>query len=126
MQLGVPVEWITESNEEVLSHQESFHPIKKRDSLEEFNNIVTDNDGTTTPQSTGLLLIVCEDVDEILHVEVLDIIITQCFNTFEILENINSKSSSRSFDLPSICHMPSIPRFKTVLLIKCWGPCVRN
>lgn len=98
MQLGVPVEWITESNEEVLSHQESFHPIKKRDSLEEFNNIVTDNDGTSTPQSTGLLLIVCEDVDEILHVEVVDIIITQCFNTFEILENINSKSSSRSFD----------------------------
>lgn len=28
MQLGVPVEWITESNEEVLSHQESFHPLK--------------------------------------------------------------------------------------------------
>ena len=81
-----------------MSPQESFHPIKKRDSLEEFNNIVTDNDGTTTPQSKGPLLIVCEDVDEMLHVEVADIIITQCFNTFEILENINSKSSSRSFD----------------------------
>lgn len=122
MQLGVPVEWITESNEEVLSHRESFHPIKKRDSLEEFNNIVPDNDGTTTPQSTGLLLIVCEDVDEILHVEIVDIIITQCFRFWKTL----IQSLRQDHSMPSICHMPSIPRFKTVLLIKCWGPCVRN
>jgi len=33
-----------------------------------------------------------------LQVEVANVIITQCFSTFEILENINVKSSSRSFD----------------------------
>ena len=49
-----------------------------------------------------------------LQVEVANVIITQCFSTFEILENINVKSSSRSFDAFDLPYAVD-PKFVKVL-----------
>ena len=101
LQLGVPVEWVTAS-EKLDSHCEvNMEPIKRVQGGSECLQSSTSLEcgaNNVAPQSEGGLLLVCDNVEEMLQVEVANILITQCFNTFQILQNINSKSSSRSFD----------------------------
>ena len=60
--------------------------------------LLENRDNNVEPQSEGELLLVCDNVEEMLQMEVANTLIAQCVNTYEILQNINSKSSSRSFD----------------------------
>lgn len=101
LQLGVPVEWVTASEKLGTHCEESIEPFKRREGQSECPQSITSLENranSVVPQSEGGLLLVCDNIEEMLQVEVANVLITQCFNTFEILQNINSKSSSRSFD----------------------------
>ena len=101
LQLGVPVEWVTASEKLGTHCEENMEPIKRsqgRSECLQSSSSLECGANNVAPQSGGGLLLVCDNVEEMLQVEVANIPITQCFNTFQILQNINSKSSSRSFD----------------------------
>jgi len=100
LQLGVPVEWVT-ARENLDAHcEERVEPIKRIQDRSECQSTTSSGkrDNNVALQSKGGLLLVCDYVEEVLQEEVANALITQCFNTFEVLQNINSKSSSRSFD----------------------------
>ena len=49
-------------------------------------------------ESGSGFFLVCDHVEDMLQAEVVCFLVTKCLNRFDILQNINAKSSSRSFD----------------------------
>ena len=49
-------------------------------------------------ESGSGFFLVCDYVEDMLQAEVVCFLVTKCLNRFDILQNINAKSSSRSFD----------------------------
>lgn len=111
LQLGVPLEWINGS-EKQGNGEESTEPIKKASKC---NSTILENKGNeVASQSTGGLVLVCDNVEEMLQVEVANVLITQCLGTFEVLQNINVKSLLRSFDAFDLPYAVD-PKFVKVL-----------
>ena len=90
------MEWINGSENFSNNSKESTEPIKK--ATQRFITIHENKGNEVAAQNARRLVLVCDNVQEMLQAEVANVLIKQCFDTFDILQNINAKSSSRSFD----------------------------
>ena len=100
LQLGVPVEWISWNEKHGMYCEESTTPIKRHQGHNENNDSFMEKksiDEAAFDNESGFLL-VCDNVEDMLQAQVVNVLVTQCLNRFDILQNINAHSSSRSFD----------------------------
>ena len=80
--------------------EESTTPIKRHQGHNENSDRFMEKksiDEAPFDSESGFLL-VCDNVEDMLQAQVVNVLVTQCLDRFDILQNINAQSSSRSFD----------------------------
>ena len=85
LQVGLPVQWVTAKEKLVTHCEESREPVKRVQDRSECQRSIS----LESRDNNVMRPLVCDNVKEILQEEVANVLKRQCFNTFEVLHNIN-------------------------------------